>query len=197
MNTETTGFDATTGGLALPQGAGTVRFAILGNSGSGKSSLAAALASRFAIPSLDLDTVAWVPERVGVPRDPVDAAADVRAFCERNASFVIEGCYEDLIAAALPFRPQLVYLDVGPDICERHCRSRPFEPHKYASAAAQDEQLEFLLRWMRDYYTRTGPLSRAEHVRLFDAYEGPKSRVVTELPLGGRGPAAGPPRAVR
>ena len=52
-----------------------------------------------------------------------------------------------------------------------NCRSRPFEPHKYATAAEQDAHLELLLGWVRDYYTRDGDLSLAAHQALFDARE--------------------------
>jgi adenylate kinase family enzyme len=164
-----------------------VRFAILGNSGSGKSTLASALVSFHAIPSLDLDTVAWVPGTVGVPREHADTAKDVQTFCARNESFLIEGCYEGLIAASFPYQPRLIFLDVGPDVCERHCRARPFESHKYDSPAAQNEKLEFLLQWIRDYYTRQGPMSRTEHIKLYDSYAGPKSRYVAQVTLSKAG----------
>jgi adenylate kinase family enzyme len=169
----------------------TARFVILGNSGSGKTSLAAAIASHASIPVLDLDTVAWVPGTVALARDAEVAASDVRAFCSTHASFVIEGCYGGLIAAALHWRPRLIFLDVPYGVCESHCRSRPFEPHKYATPAAQNEKLGFLLEWARDYYTREGPMSRAEHLQLFDAYDGPKLRCVQEPALNSAGELLG------
>jgi len=157
------------------------RFAILGNSGSGKSTLAATLASRYMAPCLDLDTVAWQPGTVGVPRAPAEAVAEVQRFCAVNHSFVIEGCYENLIAAAFPYSPRLVFLDIDLEVCERHCRARPYEPHKYATAVAQNERLEYLLAWLRNYYTRSGPVSHVEHVKLFESYSGPKIRLSQEL----------------
>jgi adenylate kinase family enzyme len=153
-----------------------VRYAIIGNSGSGKSTLAARLAARHGLVRLDLDTVAWEPHVVGVPRNFATAAADVARFCAEHDDFVIEGCYEDLIAASFPFRPRLVFLDPGVEVCERHCRQRPFEPHKYASSAGQNEKLESLLRWVRDYYVRQGPMSHATHSALYAGYRGPKER---------------------
>jgi len=164
-----------------------MRFAILGNSGSGKSTLASALAARHALSSLDLDTVAWVPGTVGVPRDATESALEVSSFCSKNDSFVIEGCYENLIAASFPFNPRLIFLDVGADVCEAHCRARPFESHKYESLEAQNEKLQFLLQWVRDYYTRSGPMSRMEHVKLFEAYRGPKSLHRVPVEVGATG----------
>src|SRR5262249_49343741 len=53
-----------------------MRIAIIGNSGSGKSTLAQWLAERTGASLLDLDTVAWVPGQIAVPRAPEDAEND-------------------------------------------------------------------------------------------------------------------------
>lgn len=171
------------------------RFAVLGNSGSGKSTLASALAAFHGAACLDLDTIAWVPGTIAVPRDSVEAESDVRRFCSEHASFVIEGCYENLIAASFSFRPHLVYLDVDASVCERHCRARPFESHKYSSPEEQDQRLAFLLDWVRAYYTRTGPMSRSEHIRLYESYAGPKSRHTLAVRVSGMGEVVAGPDA--
>lgn len=151
-----------------------MRIAIFGNSGSGKTTLAQQLARGGAIPVLDLDTIVWEPNQIAVRR-PADAVlADLDRFCATNESWIIEGCYGDLIAAALPFRPELIFVNPGLDACLRNCRSRPWEPHKYASPAEQDQHLAFLLGWVRDYYHRDGDMSLGAHRALFDAYDGPK-----------------------
>lgn len=164
-----------------------MRFAILGNSGSGKSTLAAALANCYSAPTLDLDTVAWVPNAVGARRDSAAAAGDVRRFCAGRDSFVIEGCYDELIAVSFEYAPHLLFLDVDCRLCEQHCLTRPFEGHKYRSREAQDEQLALLLDWVRGYYARSGPMSRESHLALFESYPGPKSRFRAEVRVNGRG----------
>lgn len=158
-----------------------MRVAILGNSGSGKSTLARRLAARTGAPALDLDTFAWEPGQVAVPRDPARAAADVAAFCATHGAWIIEGCYGELIRATLAHRPILVFLEPGVETCLEHCRARPWEPHKYASKAEQDAKLAFLLDWVRAYDTREGELSLAAHQALFEGYDGPKRRL-TEPP---------------
>jgi putative acetyltransferase len=45
-----------------------MRVAILGNSGSGKSTLARQLTDQHGLAVLDLDTIAWVPGKIAVPR---------------------------------------------------------------------------------------------------------------------------------
>ncbi len=157
-----------------------MRFAILGNSGSGKSTLARQLAARTGAPSLDLDTLAWVPGQVAVPRDPALAAAEVASFCSATERWIVEGCYGGLIRASLAWAPCLILLDPGEATCLAHCRARPWEPHKYASKAEQDAKLAFLLQWVSDYYTREGDLSLTAHQALFDAYAGPKLKLTGE-----------------
>lgn len=154
-----------------------MRVAIIGNSGSGKSTLARQLATRFGAATLDLDTVAWEPGEVAVARPPADAVADVRSFCEVHDAWIVEGCYAALVEAVLPYAPSLLFLDPGVEVCLAHCQSRPWEPHKYPSKAAQDEKLAFLLDWVRAYYTRDDALSLAAHEALFHRYAGPKQRL--------------------
>jgi adenylate kinase family enzyme len=154
-----------------------MRLAILGNSGSGKSTLARQLAALQDLEPLDLDTLAWEPGQIAVPRDPAAALADVAALCPARQAWVIEGCYADLIGATLPTWPILVFLEPGLATCLAHCRARPWEPHKYPSKTEQDEKLAFLLTWVKAYYTREGPMSLRAHQALFEVYEGPKRKL--------------------
>ena len=150
------------------------RIAILGNSGSGKTTLARKFADASGAPLLDLDTVAWEPGQEAVPRDPAVARAEVEAFCRAHERWVVEGCYASLVSAALQFGAQLILLDPGEEQCLANCRSRPWEPHKYATPEEQAERLPFLLAWVSEYYTREGDLSLAGHRALFEGYPGPK-----------------------
>jgi adenylate kinase family enzyme len=154
---------------------------IIGNSGSGKSTLAQSMAAATQAPVLDLDSVYWEPDAIALRRDPADAAVDVRAFCANNETWIIEGCYADLAAHALEFQPQLIFLHPGLETCLSNCRMRPWEPHKYASKAEQDQYLEPLLAWVVEYYERDGEMSLAGHLALYEAYAGPKS-LLTRLP---------------
>lgn len=157
-----------------------MRIAILGNSGSGKSTVARSLAARSGAALLDLDTVAWEPGQIAVARSPQAAQDDVRKFCAGHEHWVVEGCYASLANVALEFSPQLLFLDPGEQQCLENCRARPWEPHKYASKAEQDERLAFLLAWVREYYTRQGDMSLAGHRACFDAYGGRKQELRTQ-----------------
>lgn len=155
-----------------------MRFAILGNSGSGKTFMANWVGQTAGLPVLDLDTIAWEPDQPGVARSHDLATADVVRFCSAPGGWVLEGCYEHLIGASFPFRPLLVFLNPGLETCINNCHSRPWEPHKYPSKQSQDENLAFLLSWVGEYYTRSGPMSLEAHRQTYAAYPGPKVELV-------------------
>jgi adenylate kinase family enzyme len=147
---------------------------IFGNSGAGKSTLASQLSQQEGLAHLDLDTLAWYPRTPPQRRPLADSARDITHFTTRHTSWVIEGCYADLLKLVLPDCTELVFLNPGTEACIEHCRARPWEPHKYPSKAAQDANLELLLDWVRAYETRQDEFSLQSHRSLFDAFSGPK-----------------------
>jgi hypothetical protein len=54
-----------------------------------------------------------------------------------------------------------------------YCRFRT-GPCLYPSKEAQDQKLEFLLDWVREYESRTDEYSLARHRELFEGFRGPK-----------------------
>lgn len=148
------------------------RILIFGNSGSGKSTMARALAAEHGLPHLDLDSLAW--SEAGVRRAPEESAADALAFAAAHEAWIVEGCYADLLERLLPHCSELRFLNPGVETCIAHCRARPWEPHKYASKQEQDERLEFLLQWVREYETRDDEYSLARHRALYAGFAGPK-----------------------
>jgi adenylate kinase family enzyme len=151
-----------------------MRSAILGNSGSGKSTLANWLARSANLTVLDLDSVAWEPDQPAVARSSALAEADVAKFCTAHSRWVLEGCYGNLIEASFQFQPFLIFLNPGLESCTAHCLNRPWEPHKYPSKQEQDANLQVLLSWVAEYYTRDGPMSLGAHQAVFDRYPGRK-----------------------
>lgn len=154
-----------------------MRVAIFGNSGSGKSTMARALAAQHRIPMLELDTVVWEPGKIAVLRPLEAILADFDRFLDSNEQWVVEGCYGELVEAALPRCTELIFLNPGQEACVANNRRRRWEPHKYDSAEAQDAMLNNLLEWVADYYTRDDQWSLAYHRRIFDSYQGHKTEI--------------------
>lgn len=152
-----------------------MRVVVFGNSGAGKSTLARSLAEQ-GLAHLDLDTLAWQPTDPP-QRTPLDQAGlAVRAFVDQHPDWVIEGCYADLIGLVVDAATRLVFLDASVETCQAQARLRPWEPHKYDTAEAQNANLPMLLDWIAGYPTREGPLGRPAHLALFEAFEGDKER---------------------
>lgn len=154
-----------------------MRVLIVGNSGSGKSWTARALAQQHQLAHLDLDTIYFVPGLIAVARPMRQVLADLRAFVDTNPAWVAEGCYGDVIEAALPFCSELLFMNPGRDACLANNGKRPWEPHKYASKEQQDSMLPFLLDWVGKYYQRSDNCSYAFHRRLFDSFAGAKREI--------------------
>jgi len=153
------------------------RVVIIGNSGSGKSTLARSLLSDGDMVHLDLDTIAWEPGHPPVRKTLAESAKAMESLLADSEGWVIEGCYADLAALALPRCTELIFMDLPIAACIENARSRPWEPHKYDSPEAQDANLSMLIDWISEYETRDGEFSRAAHAALFDGYSGTKARI--------------------
>jgi adenylate kinase family enzyme len=148
------------------------RIVIFGNSGSGKSTMARRLSRELGIAHLDLDQVAW--SSPAVRRNVTESAHNIAAFVAANREWVAEGCYADLLELVMPHATEVRFLNPGTEQCVAHCRARPWEPDKYATPSEQDERLEFLIQWVREYETRTDEYSLVRHRAIFDAFRGRK-----------------------
>lgn len=151
-----------------------MRVVIVGNSGSGKSWKARELAQQHQLAHLDLDTIYFVPGLIAVARPMHDVLADLHAFVDANPAWVVEGCYGDVVEAALPFCSELLFMNPGKDACLANNGKRPWEPHKYASKEQQDSMLPFLLDWVGKYHERDDNCSYLYHRKVFDGFEGAK-----------------------
>ncbi len=160
---------------------------IFGNSGSGKSTHAHALAATHCVPHLDLDSIVWVPGQVAVQRPMAEIRASLESFLATHSEWVIEGCYGELVELAAPQCSELVFLNPGESVCLANNLNRPWEPHKYSSSEEQDAMLSALQSWVSGYYTRTDPWSYTYHRRIFDSHQGPKVEHMSMPPLGSPG----------
>jgi len=111
--------------------------------------MARALVNRYGIPLLEFDTIVWEPGKVAVLRARGDIVTDVERFLNSNEEWVVEGCYGELVEVALPCCTEVIFLNPGLEACVANNRRRPWKPHKYESAEAQNAMLTNLLDGLR------------------------------------------------
>lgn len=146
---------------------------IFGNSGSGKTTLAGRLANELQIPHLDLDRVSWASP--GVRKSFADSVSEINAFLRQNDSWVIEGCYGSLLEQVARHCTEMHFLNPGVETCLKHNRQRPWEPHKYDSKQAQDNNLDMLQNWVMEYESRDDEYSLTCHKKIFADFGGLKT----------------------
>lgn len=149
-----------------------MKIILLGNAGAGKSTLVRKLLKNQSLARLSLDEVAF---HEGTERRPLqESIACVKRFIADNESWIIEGCYADIIEGVLADCTELVFLNPGIETCIAHCCKRPWEPEKFSSKREQDENLEHLIQWIRSYETRTDEYGLQRHRRLYETFTGAK-----------------------
>lgn len=149
-----------------------MKLILLGNAGAGKSTLARKLIARHPVARLSLDEVAF---QGGTERRPLqDSIDDVKRWIADHESWIIEGCYADIIEPVLAFCDELIFLNPGVEACIAHCRSRPWEPEKFSSREEQDENLDNLIQWVRSYETRSDEYGLSRHRALYESFLGKK-----------------------
>ena len=151
-----------------------MRVLVFGNSGSGKSTYARALAEERDLEHLDLDTIVWEPRKIAVQRSREAMMATLGEFLDSNTAWVVEGCYANLIEAASDRCTQLVFLNPGLEACLANNLRRPWEPEKYESLEKQNAMLENLQAWVESYYGRDDECSYEAHRGVFDSFRGAK-----------------------
>ena len=149
-----------------------MKLILLGNAGAGKSTMARRIIDGRNIPRLSLDEIAWDP---GPQRKPLHESLELlNNFLKTNDQWVIEGCYSDLVEAALVQCTELRFLNPGIEVCVAHCHRRPWEPEKFSSAEQQEAMLEQLVLWVKQYETRDDEYGLKRHRKIFEQFAGSK-----------------------
>lgn len=103
---------------------------------------------------------------------------------KENAAWVIEGCYADLLELVKPFATEAIFMNLPVHLCQENARSRPWEPHKYETKAAQDDNLAMLLDWIAEYPNRSDALSHSAHRAIYESFPGEKTEITSNIRNG-------------
>ena len=157
------------------------KIVIFGNSGSGKSTLAKELIETKNLEHLDLDILAWLPT-VPPERAPRHITKiKIQEFMQLHDNWVIEGCYTDLLDIASLEADEIIFMNLNVSQCIENAMNRPWEPHKYESKEAQDNNLEMLMDWITQYKVRTDCFSYTSHIGFYEKFDGKKSMVTSNI----------------
>jgi adenylate kinase family enzyme len=149
-----------------------MKLILLGNAGAGKSTMARRIIGNADIPRLSLDEITW---EQGTKRKPLaESLVLLHEFLGAKEQWVVEGCYGDLIEAALPHCTELRFLNPGIGTCVAHCYRRPWETSKFSSAEQQNAMLGRLIQWVKEYETRNDEYGLKRHRQIFDNFPGTK-----------------------
>jgi adenylate kinase family enzyme len=139
------------------------RLLIIGNSGSGKTTVARAISEHRQHPLVSLDRIHWEEGGFARKRDE-QAARRMTREAATAVRWVMEGVYGWLAEEAMPRVQALLWLDLPwPD-----CRTGLLE-----RKADQPFDAEMML-WAEQYWTRDTSSSYAGHRRLYDDFAGEK-----------------------
>ncbi len=146
----------------------------MGNSSSGKSSLALKFVEKYQFAHLDLDTIAWKAQKIPIRESLSITMAEIINFINSHQKWIIEGCYGDLLKEILPYTNLLIFLNPTIETCVNNSKKRPWESHKYDTLEEQEANFNMLELWIKDYYVRNDEFSLNNHRQLFQSFLGKK-----------------------
>lgn len=154
------------------------RILIIGNSGSGKSWLAARLAEQLTIREVNLDTIVWQPGGFNHkrPQHEIDLAIQTLA---KEHSWVIEGVFGALAELLMDSADTLLFLDLDWTVCRDSLLSRGSQSARQRDAMAAEENFQQLLVWASEYGQRASKGSRQFHREIFDRCQSDKRHFTT------------------
>ncbi len=139
-----------------------MKIRIIGNSGSGKTTVARMLGEYFRIPVLHMDSIAFIPNSDFVLKEKELVRTDISKFVTYNNKWIIEGNYISTIDAVYNVPDVLIFIDLPVEQAlynfqKRHeqfkGKSRPEHPNLIET----DKQE--MIEWISSYPQRRSKLT--------------------------------------
>jgi adenylate kinase family enzyme len=146
------------------------RVVIVGNCGSGKSTVAGHLAELAHVPAIDLDLLHWEGNGHGIKR-PETVARQLVHDAAAQPGWVIEGVFGWLVEVAIPRATALIWLDIPWSACREGLLARG------RRRGGTEADFSALMRWAEAYWERQTPSSFDGHSRLFEGFPSTKRRL--------------------
>ncbi|MEM6428130.1 MAG: hypothetical protein AAF708_02740 [Deinococcota bacterium] len=144
------------------------RIAIIGNSGSGKTYLAAKLGGLYNFPIVNLDDLFWASSSYTTKRSKDEVYALLNQWRDVT-SWIIEGVYGELIAYVFDDIEMLIWLDMDWVTCRERILARD-----KANRGQSEVDLGSLLDYANAYWTRDNERSHLGHASLYKQFLGVK-----------------------
>lgn len=136
------------------------RVLIMGNSGSGKSWLAARISEFKKLPVTDLDTLYWEQDGYGRAREKTEVLKDVLAIANKER-WIIEGVYGWIADQVSYYASHVIWLTPKPSEYVENIEVRGIRNN------GSVEDYKALLEWASLYEIRTGSSSYEGHLSVF------------------------------
>jgi adenylate kinase family enzyme len=151
----------------------------IGNSGSGKTWLAAKLAETVGLSVIHLDELFWEPGGFDKKR-PKETVLQLIEQAKANPAWIVEGVFGELAKRFSDEADFLVWLDIDWTTCRERLIRRGSASKKHMAREQTEEGLSRLIEWASHYYDRTDLRSHAGHQDLFQRFPGQKIHIHSE-----------------
>ena len=145
------------------------RIVIIGNSGSGKSYLAAQLGARLAIAVSHLDRLFWEPGGFSAKRPQALVLQDIERIRQQR-QWIAEGVFGELAQRFLEDAEALIWLDMDWETCHRNLLRRGSESAGQSDPESAEASFQRLIAWAGQYWAREDLRSYTGHKEIFDTF---------------------------
>lgn len=146
-------------------------FYIIGNMGSGKTTLAKKIAKKLNISNLDLDTIFWKGPYKNKQINPL-RGIELEKFLAQNNDWVIEGVYKTIMTYLLKKQPHFIYIDL------------PWEENlkNLEKRGTSQDRIDYAKTYFdKDRRVQGSPIyNRNSHLDTFHDYKGKKTLLTSK-----------------